>query len=372
MKKISVGITGADGFVGFHLVQRLKREETIEAVPFPRSCFDETDQLNGLVKDCDAIVHLAAMNRGDDQTLYDTNIALVEKLIRSMKETDATPHFIFASSIQNTQDNPYGRSKRRGEEILEEWANESGAPLTILIIPNVYGERCKPFYNSVVATFCHQLTHGQEPQIIVDAEVELIYINNLVEEIYSVLLTSPGGVKRLRIEGSEKIRVSRVLEILNEFKKEYKENGIIPDISTPLRNNLFNVFLSYMEYGHYSLSPTVHEDNRGFLFEIVKLANGGQIFYSETKPGVVRGNHYHTRKIERFCVIKGEAVIRLRRIGQNDIIEYHISANKPEFIEIPIFHTHNIENIGDEDLCTLFWSNEVFNPTDTDTFFEEV
>jgi len=317
-------------------------------------------------------VHLAAMNRGDDKEIYDTNIELVNKLIKAIDKLNIQPHVIFSSSTQSALDNPYGRSKKEGERLFEEWSKKNKIPVTALIIPNVFGDRGRPFYNSVVATFCHLLTHGGQPQIQVDKEVGLIYINELSEVFWDKVKNSPAGFERVDIKATATAKVTAILNLLNYFKECYYVKKIVPAFTSNFEKNLYNTFLSYAEPADFEQALTLRTDDRGSLFEVVKEDKGSQIFFSTTKPGIVRGNHYHTRKQEKFCVVKGEAIIRLRRIGTDKIIEYKVSGDKPVVVEMPIFYTHNIENVGAGELCTLFWTNELFNPNDSDTFFEKV
>jgi UDP-2-acetamido-2,6-beta-L-arabino-hexul-4-ose reductase len=372
VNKMKIGITGIDGFVGSHLKDRLLREENVEVLDFEDTYFEEFDKLKSFAKRCDVLVHLAAINRGDQEQLYNVNVGLVEKLVDALEKTNSRPHVIFSSSIQCKLNNPYGLSKKEGARLLSKWARENSAPLSILIIPNVFGDRGKPFYNSVVATFCHQLTHGLQPEIHVDKEIGLIYINDLVQEICKTIKTPPGAVGWLELPPTKSIKVSEILATLKRFKEMYYDKRIVPDIQAGFEQQLYNTFLTYMENSDYQQFPVINCDDRGSLFEVVKQEKGGQVFFSTTKPGVTRGNHYHTRKMERFCVVKGKAVIRLRRIGTDEVIEYKVSGSKPASIEMPIFYTHSIENVGTEELLRLFWTNELFDKDDPDTFYETV
>lgn len=372
MNKTKIGITGIDGFVGSHLKDRLLREENVEVLAFEDSYFVEFEKLKSFTENCDVLVHLAAMNRGDQEQLYNVNVGLVEKLVDAMQQTNSTPHIIFSSSIQYELDNPYGISKKEGARILSQWARGNNAPLSILIIPNIYGDQGKPFYNSVVATFCHQLTRDLQPEIHADKEFGLIYINELVEAIYKKITNRPKTVDFLEIPPTKFIMVSEILATLNRFKEMYYDKRIVPNLEAGFEQHLYNTFLTYMENSDYEQFPVLHSDDRGNLFEVVKQEKGGQVFFSTTKPGITRGNHYHTRKMEKFCVVKGKAVIRLRRIGTDEVIEYNVSGSKPASIEMPIFYTHSIENVGSEELLTLFWTNELFDKNDPDTFYENV
>lgn len=372
MKK--VGITGQAGFMGTHLFNYLNLKEDIETIPFEDAYFDDKAILEEFVTKCDVVVHLAAMNRHEDQqVIYDTNINLVEKLIAACENTDSKPHILFSSSTQEKLDNLYGRSKQKGRELFEEWAKSNEARFTGMIIPNVFGPFGQPYYNSVVATFCHQLTHGETPQIHVDGEVKLIYINDLSEAFYSKINASENqAITKYEVPFRTKIKVSAILDLLNGYKNDYLENGIFPDLSNPFELALFNTFRCYVPEDHYPFHYTKHADDRGVFVEIARTNTSGQFSFSTTVPGITRGNHYHTRKAERFAVIKGRAKIQLRRIGTNHLIEYELNGEQPSFVDMPIWHTHNIINTGNEELVTLFWINEPFNPDDPDTFFETV
>jgi UDP-2-acetamido-2,6-beta-L-arabino-hexul-4-ose reductase len=379
-----VGITGQNGFIGTHLYNTLSLEpERFELVPFDRSLFSDPERIKTFVRLCDVIVHLAGLNRHNNpQVIYDTNISLTQSLIAAMEDTDATPHVLFASSIQEEQDNPYGRSKKESRELLEKWAERSKARFTGLILPNVFGPFGHPYYNSVVATFCHQLTHGEQPQIHQDGELNLIYVAELVETIihYFVPNSSPvtshkSQITSHQIPHTATIKVSEILSLLNTYKATYFDQQIVPKIQGHFERCLFNTFVCYID--HSSFFPknlTPHADNRGHFVEILKLDNtGGQVSFSTTVPGITRGDHYHTRKFERFAVIKGKARIQLRRIGTDEILDFVIDAEEcPGFVDMPVWYTHNITNVGDEDVYTLFWINEFYDPEDGDTFFEAV
>ncbi len=370
--KRRIVITGVVGFMGSHLRDRLSCEQDIEVPSFEDAYFSQPQKLREVLAGSDTVVHLAAMNRGDEKEIYTTNIELVNKLVEALDELDTRPHVIFSSSTQAYLDNAYGRSKKEGERILEEWSKKSNTPVTVLIIPNVFGDGGRPFYNSVVATFCHLLTHGGQPQVQVDKELNLIYINELSEIFWDKIKNPPAGFARVDVKATATAKVTDILAMLNHFKDCFYVKKIVPALADNFEKNLYNTYLSYAEHVDYEQPLALRTDARGSLFEVVKEEKGGQIFFSTTRPGIVRGNHYHTRKQEKFCVAKGEAIIRLRRIGTDEIIEYRVSDKKPVVVEVPIFYTHNIENVGTGELCTIFWTNELFVPNDSDTFFEKV
>ncbi|HXH99859.1 MAG TPA: NAD-dependent epimerase/dehydratase family protein [Sphingobacteriaceae bacterium] len=378
MGKIKVGITGQHGFVGTHLTNYLKLKRDIEIVPFDKVWFSETQKLQEFVKQCNLIVHLAALNRHQDpQVIYDTNVTLVNSLISACESEKVTPHILFSSSTQEENDNFYGKSKLAGRMSLEAWAARSGGKVTGLVIPNVFGPFGKPFYNSVVATFCYQLTHDKEPVINTDSEVGLIYVNELIEEIFSLIIESdkvPGrrSGSKYTISPTKYIKVSDILSILQKYKADYLDGGIFPDLTNSFERALFNTFRCYVPEDYFPHPFKLNKDERGVFVEVARTATPGQTSYSTTMPGITRGNHFHTRKAERFAVIQGKARIQLRKIGTDEIINYYLDGAAPSYVDMPIWYTHNITNIGNEELLTLFWINEPYDQADPDTYFEVV
>ncbi len=369
-----IGITGQNGFVGSHLYNTLGLfPEEFERIDFQKDFFEDDLQLDAFVAQCDVIVHLAAMNRHEsEQVIYDTNVQLAKKLVASLERTGSKSHILISSSTQEERDNLYGNSKREGREALVNWANQNGGKITGLIIPNVFGAFGKPFYNSFIATFCHQLTHGETPTIATDGDVKLIYVQELVQVILEQIKSEKSN-PALWIEPTAHKKVSEVLALLNEYKTKYFDNGEIPVLQSKFEHNLFNTFRTYIDHkNHFPVKFTQHTDPRGAFVEIIRLGIGGQCSFSTTVPGITRGNHYHTRKIERFAVIKGKALIQLRKIDTDEVMDFYLDGNEPVYVDMPIWYTHNIKNIGDEDLYTIFWIDEPFNPEDADTYFLEV
>ena len=387
---IKVGITGQPGFVGTHLYNTLGLyPETFERIPFEDEFFGDEATLKKFVGECDAIVHLAAMNRHNDpQVIYETNIGLVKQLIAACESTQSTPHILFSSSTQEERDNLYGKSKKEGRQLFEQWADKNNAQFTGFVIPNVFGPFGNPYYNSVVATFCHQITHNETPKIDVDGEIKLIYVSELVVhfinniKLHSVVQSktqrntvqnSAKLCETIKIPHTATIKVSALLATLTTFKDDYFTKGMIPNLNTPFDRNLWNTFLCYID--HESFFPyhlKLNTDDRGSFVETVKLNSGGQVSFSTTVPGITRGNHFHTRKAERFAVIKGNAKIELRRIGTDEVLSFELDGDKPSFVDMPIWYTHNITNIGNEELYTIFWINEHYDADDSDTYFEKV
>lgn len=374
-KIIKVGITGQAGFVGSHLYNFLEiKKKTVNRVDFKRSFFNDENQLQQFVKSCDVIVHIAAMNRHEDQQIiYDTNVELVNKLISACETTNVAPKIIFSSSTQEDKDNLYGNSKRDGRISLENWASKSKGKVTTLVIPNVFGPFGKPFYNSFVATFCHQIMADETPSIHQDASVNLIYVNELLEAFYNEIISeSNERISKIEVAHTSSQKVSEILAMLNSFKTDYIENGVVPNLENSFTLNLFNTFTSFIPKTYFPRKFVQHTDNRGAFVEIMRANTSGQSSFSTTVPGITRGNHYHTRKVERFAVVKGKALIQLRKIDSSEVFEYILDGAEPAYVDMPIWYTHNITNIGDTELLTMFWINEPYCPEDSDTYFVEV
>lgn len=372
MKK--VGITGQNGFVGYHLYQTLKLgEANFTLIDFERSFFEDDALLDAFVSNCDVIVHLAALNRHNDpEEIYRMNTGLTQKLIASLERTGSTPQVIISSSTQEERDNLYGRSKKEAREALAAWASRSGGCFTGMIIPNVFGPFGEPFYNSVIATFCHQLAHEDEPRIDVDGNLKLIYVGELVGEIVKNITQSVNDPELLVSHCSES-KVSEILTLLQGYRDTYQKGGEIPQINSKFEHNLFNTYRCYMpKKDYFPRHFTKNSDNRGHFVELMRAGISGQTSFSTTRPGITRGEHYHTRKIERFAVIQGKARIQLRRIGTNEVLDFELDGENPSYVDMPIWYTHNIKNIGQEELITVFWINEPYNPEDPDTWFEKV
>ncbi|MCD0486887.1 NAD-dependent epimerase/dehydratase family protein [Pedobacter sp. MC2016-14] len=371
---IKIGITGQSGFIGQHLYNTLGLyPQEFERIEFKRSYFEDQQALTNFVAQCDVIVHLAAVNRHNDPNqIYNTNINLVTKLIDALNYTNSKAHVLFSSSSQEGLDNLYGKSKKEGREMLEQWAGATDAKLSGMLIPNVFGPFGQPYYNSFVATFCHQLTHNAQPVILNDSLVKLIYVGDVVNQILLLIRAGKESTQQAVFATEEK-KVSEVLELLETYKTQYLMQGIIPALNSNFELNLFNTFRGYIDHGtHYPVAYTKHTDERGAFVEIIRLNAGGQVSFSTTVPGITRGNHYHTRKIERFAVIKGKALIQLRKIGGTEVLNFYLDGNSPAYVDMPIWFTHNIKNIGEEELLTNFWINEFYDPNDPDTYFETV
>lgn len=365
---MNIGITGADGLIGWHLRAFLRARGGHDVRPATRATFSDPSRLAAFVGGLDGVVHLAGMNRGDEAEVERVNIELSRALVEAFERTGAAPRVAFANSTHVDRDTAYGRGKRGAAAHLRGWADRTGARFANLVFPHVFGEFGRPFYNSVVSTFCHQLAEGQDPKILVDGQLELLHVQEVAARCVRALEAEENG--DFRIVGAP-IQVSALLVRLKAMMSAYG-GGIIPDLRDPLDLRLFNTLRSYLFPKHYPVSLKLHTDDRGSLFEAVKTGNGGQTFLSTTGPGITRGNHFHTRKVERFLVVSGEADIHLRKIFTDDVVSFRVNGDRPSYVDMPTFYTHNLVNVGDTQLVTLFWSNEIFDPADSDTYPEPV
>lgn len=363
-----IGITGASGLLGWHARCLLRTLPGVDVVVCDRSSFADDAFLGRFVRECDGIFHLAGVNRGTDGDVETGNAWLAERLARFLTAAGVTPHVVYSSSVHEDRDTAYGRSKRLAGELLRNWADSSGGACTVLVLPHVFGEGGRPFHNSVVSTFCHQLANGSELTVNVDGRLELLHAQDAAQVAFAVLRDRTTGT--CRVEG-EPLGVMELQKRLQRIAENY-ENVVVPSLEQRLDLRLFNTYRSYLFPTRYPIRFKQHVDARGKLHECVRTLHGGQCFISTTKVGVTRGNHFHTRKFERFAVIRGQASIRLRRLFDDVVHEFKVNGDEPVCIDMPTLHTHSIENTGSDELVTLFWSHEFFDPSDSDTFQESV
>jgi UDP-2-acetamido-2,6-beta-L-arabino-hexul-4-ose reductase len=365
---INIGITGISGLLGWHLRAYLYSLKDINIRGATRATFENDAELIKFVSSCEVIVHFAGANRGEDKEILQTNTGLTDKLINAFKKNANKPHIIFASSTQIYKNTVYGNSKIECSKKLQIWAKNNNALFSNLILPNIFGECGKPFYNSVVSTFCYQIANNQIPEIKIDAEIEFLHAGEVARQVYEIITDKRTG--KINFSGVT-LKVSSLLKMIQNFAILYKDH-LIPDLKEKFDLQLFNTYRSYLYPQHYPVSLQLNKDERGEVFETARSLSQGQSFISTTKAGVTRGNHYHLEKFERFLVLKGKAVIKIRRLFSNDINIFEVNGETPSFIDIPTLHTHSITNIDSKELVTFFWSNEIFNPDLPDTFLENV
>lgn len=363
-----LGITGADGLLGWHLRALLRARAGHDVRLATRATFADEARLAAFVEGVDAVVHCAGMNRGVETEVEATNIALAEALVAACESSATRPRLVFSNSTHIERDTAYGRGKRKASVRLRAWADRTGVAFADLVLPHVFGEFGKPFYNSVVSTFSYQLARGEEPRVITDGNLELVHAQDVAARCLAAATAGEDGV--FRVAGAH-MKVSVLLERLRHMTESYCAQ-IMPDLRSPLDLRLFNTLRSYMFPDRYPVFLDLHSDNRGTLFEALRCHSGGQVFLSTTRPGFSRGNHFHTRKVERFLVLAGEAEIRLRKLFSEEVKVFRVSGDRPSYVDMPTFHTHSITNVGSSELATLFWTNEIFDPADHDTFPEPV
>lgn len=371
MKKVLV--TGACGFMGKNLLESLYRLENISVIPFSHK--NGIPALESGLKDADIVFHLSGVNRPERPEDYETgNAGFTRTVAEALSKMGKRIPLVVSSSIQADSDNPYGRSKKKAEEAAREYAEKSGAAVYIYRLPNVFGKWSRHDYNSVVATFCHNISHGLDICISDRSKrLKLVYIDDVVASFIHCLDSGVGasGVYYPVIDRVFDLSLGELADRIHEIE-DCRKASIIPYLSDNFTKCLYSVYLSYVDEDKLAYLPDVKVDNRGSLFELIKSHGAGQIFVSKSHTGVIRGNHYHNTKVEKFCVLKGEAVIRLRGIWDEKVISYPVSGEKIEIVDIPPGYTHSIENTGKEELIALFWANEIFNPRNPDTYYNNV
>ena len=358
---LRIGITGADGFLGWHLRAFLHGEGGLIVIPATRATFQDPDALMRFASSVDAIAHLAGMNRGSDDDIRQVNRGLAEALVRACDRTGVAPHIVFANSTHHTRAGAYGESKRAAAEHLAGWAQRTGAGLTNLILPHLFGEHGRPFYNSAVATFCHQLAGGETPRIPEDGEVELFHAQATASEITRSIRER--ATADIRPHG-RKMRISAALARLTELLSQYRGSRL-PSITDDFDHDLFNTARAYLFPAHYPLEPAERETA---LRETVATAQDGHCLTITTVPGATFGNRYHRRTFSRVLVLRGKALVRVRRLLKDEVHEFVVSGDTPALIDMPTLHAHNIANVGHGDLEMLLWTRG----PESDTYEEQV
>ncbi|MDD5168765.1 MAG: NAD-dependent epimerase/dehydratase family protein [Syntrophales bacterium] len=368
----TVLITGAAGFIGRNLVAALKRRDDVRLI---LSDVDTAPTvLDAGLADSDIIYHLAGVNRPKDESEFLTgNAGLTERMLTRLVELGRTPVFILSSSMQAELDNPYGRSKKVAEDAVSKFGDKAGAPVCIYRLPGVFGKGSRPNYNTVVATFCHNIARGMQISVNdPNRELELVYIDDVISAFLRHLDVAPDpSKKRFGVDRTFRVTLGELAERIRRLHA-IRESLTVPDLGDGLMVCLHATYLSFLPEDGFANPVKLNTDNRGWLFELIKSEHFGQIFVSKTLPGITRGNHYHDTKVEKFCVIKGQGVIRFRRIDSDKILEYPVDDLAIKVVDIPPGYTHSIENSGEGEMICLFWANRIFDPERPDTYFTPV
>jgi UDP-2-acetamido-2,6-beta-L-arabino-hexul-4-ose reductase len=366
---VRIAITGAAGFLGWHTACRLRALSGVDAVPIRRQEYADPQRLASALDGVDVVLHLAGVNRaGTDEEVEQGNVELARGLVDALTRTERPIDVVYADSVQAELDNPYGRGKAAAADLLGGAVRAAGGHFADLLLPNLFGEHGRPAYNSFVATFAHEVAAGRRPSITGDREIPLLHAQDAARE----LLASIGRTERRTIEGEPR-GIGEVLAWLEWAHALYATRGEIPPLPGRFEVNLFNTYRAAAFPPMWPLSPQVHADDRGELFETVRAHGGtGQAFVSTTRPGRVRGDHYHLHKVERFFVVRGEAEISLRRLLHDDVVTFRLSGDQPSFVDMPTLWVHNIRNVGNDDLVTMFWADQLLDLENPDQYPEKV
>lgn len=368
---MNILVTGSNGFLGKNLVSRLKYMKEVKV--FEYNSKSSILHLREYAKNCDFVFHLAGVNRSEESNDFmKVNYDFTNTLLNELKKAKNNCPVMFSSSIHATKENFYGRSKKAAENLIFEYGRTMQAKVFIYRFTNVFGKWCKPNYNSVVATFSYNIANELPIKIDNNAILSLTYIDDLVNELINSLKdreTRKGDF--CFVKPIYKVELKKIVSLLNEFKQS-RNKLIIPKMSDSFTKKLYSTYLSYLPENKFGYQLKMNVDHRGSFTEFVKNKNFGQISVNITKPGIVKGNHWHNTKNEKFLVVHGNAIIRFRKISENKIYEYIISGENFEVIDVPPGYSHNIENVGKTDLITIMWANEIFDSENPDTFFLEV
>jgi len=371
----TVLVTGSEGFIGKNLIVRLEELDNVVIKSFDKE--DNIDTLKKYLQESDFIFHLAGVNRPKKvEEFKKVNVGFTKDIIGLLEEMGKRIPIVITSSIQAELDNPYGKSKKMAEDELIKYAKKNSVPVYIYRLPNVFGKWSRPNYNSVVSTFCYNISHNLDITISdPKRELELVYIDDVINEFVKLLFREGRDLNKYfyNIKRVFKVSLGELAEKIYQIR-DMRKSLIAPDLSDDFMKVLHATYLTYLDKNDLSYEMDSKEDNRGSFIELIKSNSFGQVSVSISRKGVVRGNHYHNTKNEKFCVIKGKAVIKLRNILYDKIIPYYISDKKIEIVDIPPGYTHSIENLtgGDGEMILLIWANEIFNPENPDTYYCEV
>lgn len=369
---MNILVTGAKGFIGKNLITELKNRGHNSIFEYDM----DTDPvlLDDYCRDAEFVYHLAGVNRPKEVSEFMAgNYGFTSILLQKLKFYENSCPVMLSSSIQAELSNPYGESKKAGEDLLLEYGKETGSKVLVYRFPNIFGKWCKPNYNSAIATFCYNIANDFPIQVNNPLTIlNLVYIDDVVDELIGKL----DEIENVKIGFYQIIKVysvtlEKIVNLIYSFKNS-RTDRLIPDMSDEFTKKLYSTYLSYLPETKFSYPLIMNKDHRGSFTEFIKTTDRGQVSVNISKPGITKGNHWHHTKNEKFLVVSGNGVIRFRNINSSQIIEYFVSADTLEVVDIPVGYTHNIQNLGETDMVTIMWANEVFNPETPDTFYLEV
>ena len=382
---MNILVTGANGFVGRNLVSQLEniasgkaRNYAIAGEELHVLCYDVDSDPAALEEYCrraDFVFNLAGVNRPEDPSEFmKGNFGFASLLLDTLKKCGNSCPVMISSSTQAALDNPYGESKRAGEELLFEYGRETGAKVLVYRFPNVFGKWCRPNYNSAVATFCHNIAHGlpirvNDPSVV----MHLVYIDDVVDELIGALSGDEHRAGAFcEVPVVHEITLGGIVDLLYSFR-DMQQDLEVPDLGDAFAKKLYSTYLSYLPKERFCYPLKMNVDNRGSFTEIIRTPDRGQFSVNISKPGITKGEHWHHTKNEKFVVVSGHGLVQLRKIGTDEVINFEVCGEKMEVVEMIPGYTHNIINLSDtEDLVTFMWANEAFNPERPDTYFEPV
>lgn len=368
-------ITGANGFIGKNLVVRLNELPNITVSTFVRG--DDAARLPQLVAQADAVVHLAGENRPADEAAFlQVNAGLTSVLCEAIQQEYATTgrhvSLVLASSTQAERDNPYGRSKLAAEEAVKSLAQATGNPCVVFRLPGVFGKWCRPNYNSVVATFCHNLARDLPIQINdPDTSIKLVYVDDVVHALLSALEAPSPGYTQAAVEPEYTVTLGKLAAQIRAFA-DCRTTLMSERVGTGLVRVLYATYVSYLPNEKFSYAVQQHGDPRGVFVEMLKTPDSGQFSYFTAHPGITRGGHYHHTKTEKFLVIKGEALFRFRHLLTDELVELRTSGATPQVVDTIPGWSHDITNVGDDEMVVMLWANENFDRQKPDTVASKV
>ena len=382
---MNILVTGANGFVGRNLVSQLEniasgkaRNYAIAGEELHVLCYDVDSDPAALEEYCrraDFVFNLAGVNRPEDPSEFmKGNFGFASLLLDTLKKCGNACPVMISSSTQAALDNPYGESKRAGEELLFEYGRETGAKVLVYRFPNVFGKWCRPNYNSAVATFCNNIAHGlpirvNDPSVV----MHLVYIDDVVDELIGALSGDEHRAGAFcEVPVVHEITLGGIVDLLYSFR-DMQQDLEVPDLGDAFAKKLYSTYLSYLPKERFCYPLKMNVDNRGSFTEIIRTPDRGQFSVNISKPGITKGEHWHHTKNEKFVVVSGHGLVQLRKIGTDEVINFEVCGEKMEVVEMIPGYTHNIINLSDtEDLVTFMWANEAFNPERPDTYFEPV
>ena len=365
-------VTGANGFIGKNLITELKNRGYMNVLEYDIDASPK--MLEEYTKECDFVYHLAGVNRPSETCEFmKGNFGFTSVLLNKLKQKGNTAPILITSSTQAELENPYGKSKKAGEDLIFSYGQETGVNVFVYRLPNVFGKWCRPNYNSAVATFCNNIANSLPIQVNdPETNMKLVYIDDVVNEFINALAGKANKKDSFYyIETVHTIKLGEIVALIQHFK-ESRTTRAIPNMADPFTKKLYSTYLSYLPHNEFSNPLKMNTDNRGSFTEFIKTSDRGQVSINISKQGITKGNHWHHTKNEKFLVVSGKGIIKLRKIDSGEVIEYPVSGDELKVVDIPTGYTHNITNTGDTDMVTVMWANEAFDQDKPDTYYLEV